>query len=44
LKRGFLDGLPGFIISVNAAYSMFMKYSFLLEREIGAQSGGEKAK
>ncbi len=34
LKRGFLDGLPGFIISVNAAYSMFMKYAYLLEAEL----------
>jgi glycosyltransferase involved in cell wall biosynthesis len=31
LKRGFMDGAPGFIISVNAAHSMFMKYAFLLE-------------
>lgn len=31
LKRGFLDGLPGFIISVNAAHSMFLKYAFLIE-------------
>jgi glycosyltransferase involved in cell wall biosynthesis len=31
LKRGFLDGLPGLIISVNAAYSMFLKYAFLYE-------------
>jgi glycosyltransferase involved in cell wall biosynthesis len=31
LKRGFLDGVPGFIISVNAAHSMFMKYAFLIE-------------
>jgi glycosyltransferase involved in cell wall biosynthesis len=31
LKSGWLDGFLGFIISVNAAYSMFMKYSFLLE-------------
>lgn len=30
-KRGFLDGLPGFIISVNAAHSMFMKYVYLWE-------------
>lgn len=34
LKRGFLDGVPGFIISFNAAHSMFMKYAFLLEPEI----------
>lgn len=31
IKRGFLDGLPGFIISVNAAYSIFLKYSFFME-------------
>ncbi len=31
LKRGFLDGLPGFVISINAAHSMFMKYAFLYE-------------
>ena len=30
-KRGFLDGLPGFVISVNAAHSMFLKYAFLIE-------------
>ena len=34
LKRGFLDGLPGFIISVNAAHSMFLKYAYLIEAEI----------
>ncbi|MCO5143919.1 MAG: glycosyltransferase family 2 protein [Oligoflexia bacterium] len=25
-KRGFLDGIPGFVISINAAHSIFMKY------------------
>jgi glycosyltransferase involved in cell wall biosynthesis len=34
LKKGFLDGLPGFIISVNAAHSMFLKYAYLLEGRI----------
>lgn len=34
LKRGFLDGLPGFIISVNAAHSMFLKYAYLCEAKI----------
>jgi glycosyltransferase involved in cell wall biosynthesis len=34
LKRGFLDGLPGFIISVNAAHSMFLKYAYLCEARI----------
>lgn len=31
LKSGFRDGLPGFIISVNAAHSMFLKYAYLSE-------------
>jgi glycosyltransferase involved in cell wall biosynthesis len=34
IKRGFLDGLPGFIISVNAAHSMFLKYAYLSEARI----------
>ena len=25
-KRGFLDGLPGLVISINASHSLFMKY------------------
>lgn len=32
IKRGFLDGLPGFIISVGAAYSMFLKHAKLGEK------------
>jgi glycosyltransferase involved in cell wall biosynthesis len=31
IKRGFLDGLPGFIIAIGAAYSMFLKYAKLWE-------------
>jgi glycosyltransferase involved in cell wall biosynthesis len=34
IKCGFLDGLPGFIISVNAAHSMFLKYSYLYEARL----------
>ena len=33
-KKGFLDGLPGFIISVNAAHSMFLKYAYLIEADL----------
>jgi glycosyltransferase involved in cell wall biosynthesis len=36
IKRGFLDGLPGFIISVSAAYSVFLKFAKLWEIETGA--------
>ncbi len=38
IKRGFLDGLPGFIISVNAAHSMFLKYAYLSEADIRRKS------
>lgn len=31
LKQGFRDGFAGFVIAVNAAHSMFMKYAALLE-------------
>ena len=31
IKRGFLDGLAGLIIAINAGYSMFMKYIFARE-------------
>lgn len=33
IKRGFLDGLPGFIIAVGAAYSVFLKFAKLWELE-----------
>lgn len=28
IKKGFLDGICGFVIAINAAHSAFMKYSF----------------
>jgi glycosyltransferase involved in cell wall biosynthesis len=31
LKLGFLDGLPGFIIAVSAAYSIFLRWSKIWE-------------
>lgn len=33
IKRGFLDGLPGFIIAVGAAYSIFLRHAKLWEME-----------
>lgn len=40
-KRGFLDGGPGFIISIGAAYSVFLKWAKLweLERQKGKDQG-----
>jgi glycosyltransferase involved in cell wall biosynthesis len=32
-KRGFLDGLPGFVIAVGAAYSVFLRHAKLWELE-----------
>lgn len=34
IKRGFLDGIAGLIISINAAHSIFLKYAYLFEAEI----------
>lgn len=31
LKGGFRDGIPGLIISINAAHSIFLKYAYLFE-------------
>lgn len=31
LKRGFLDGMPGFIVAVNQAFGVFAKYAKLWE-------------
>jgi glycosyltransferase involved in cell wall biosynthesis len=41
LKRGFLDGLPGFIIAVGAAYSVFLKFAKLRELERATQSSSQ---
>jgi glycosyltransferase involved in cell wall biosynthesis len=34
LKRGFLDGVPGLIIAVGAAYSLFLRYAKAWEAQI----------
>ncbi|MGZ3745130.1 MAG: glycosyltransferase family 2 protein [Pseudobdellovibrionaceae bacterium] len=34
LKQGFRDGLPGFIIAVGAAYSIFLRHAKLWEMEM----------
>lgn len=33
VKLGFLDGMPGFIIAISAAYSVFMKWAKLWEMD-----------
>jgi hypothetical protein len=33
IKKGFLDGLPGFIIAVGAAYSVFLRWAKIWEIE-----------
>ena len=33
LKQGFRDGWPGFIIAVNASYSLFLRYAFRWEKK-----------
>jgi glycosyltransferase involved in cell wall biosynthesis len=39
LRLGILDGARGFIISVNASYSMFLKYAYALESRLNDQGG-----
>ncbi len=34
IKRGFLDGVAGYIIAYNAAYSVYLKWAKLLELEM----------
>ena len=34
IKKGFLDGVAGLIIAINASYSIFMKYIFAYKGEI----------
>jgi glycosyltransferase involved in cell wall biosynthesis len=31
IKRGFLDGVSGFLIAVHSAYAMFLRYAYLYE-------------
>ena len=39
LRRGFLDGTHGLVLSMLAAFSVFMKYARLWERELQEDSG-----
>jgi len=39
LKKGILDGVPGFIIAITSAYALFVRYVKL--REIEHAIGGE---
>lgn len=41
LKFGFMDGLPGFVISVSAAYSVFLRWVKLWEHQRNFKKDGE---
>ncbi|MDQ7038386.1 MAG: glycosyltransferase family 2 protein [Aquificota bacterium] len=41
LKRGFMDGSRGFVAAVFSAFYTFLKYAFLLERELKERLGNE---
>lgn len=43
-KRGFLDGMPGFIISVSASYSVFLKWSKLWELDHSSRDKASRDK
>jgi glycosyltransferase involved in cell wall biosynthesis len=40
VKRGFMDGIPGFIHAAMASFQTFLKYSKLYERGLGKPAGG----
>lgn len=46
IKLGFLDGLPGFIIAVGAAYSIFLRHAKLWELRMrnGTKNGSSPSK
>ncbi|MCE5228009.1 glycosyltransferase family 2 protein [bacterium] len=44
LKRGFLDGRIGLVVCSLAAYSVFMKYAKLLERQLAGEDDGPQSK
>lgn len=39
LKRGFLDGVPGLMVAVMAAVSVYFKYAKLYEKSVSGHSG-----
>lgn len=43
LRRGFLDGMPGFIIAVASAFYVFLKYAKLWERSRASGDGDRRA-
>ena len=44
LRRGFQDGLPGFVIGVASAFYVFLKYAKLWERTRRGDGEGEAAR
>ena len=43
LRRGFLDGVPGFVIGVASAFYVFLKYAKLWERTRAGRDGNPRA-
>lgn len=43
LRRGFLDGMPGFIIAVASAFYVFLKYAKQWERSRASSAGDRRA-
>jgi hypothetical protein len=39
IKRGFMDGLPGFIISVASSFYVFLRYAKFWELQHGGEDG-----
>ena len=43
LKRGFLDGVRGFIIAASSAYFVFLKYAKLWEKANAVEDSDQHA-
>ena len=41
LRRGYRDGMPGFVIAVASAFYVFLKYAKLWERREPPSDGGD---
>jgi hypothetical protein len=44
LKRGFLDGVPGFLVAVLTAFHVFLKYAHLWELQRGRTPRASEAR
>ena len=42
IKRGFLDGMAGFLIAIHSAYALFLRYAYLYEEKVRKEKSAEQ--